>query len=411
MKIRNFFFAALAATFAFASCEPEADSNTGTNNGEGNGGGQDTPALEAQTGFVGAGEYWILAGDLAATPVGPEVSKQYGYLNVETAWKSSAAYASSETNILVFTEVEGGYTIQTKDGRYLYLSGTYNSFNYAAEAPAEGGHVWTVAKNDDGTYNVVNVLKNKTIQYSPSYGSFGAYDSPQTNAVLPSIVSAVNPIESVEVDVNDLQFAASGETKTLTANVPAGATVSAISDNAAFTVSINGTSVSVTAAEATAALTGDLTLTFTYGGYTVVKVVSLSQSAPSSGAEKTVTVTLGSSQTWTDATHTEYGAGFKLETDDFVVEHYKATSSNDVVATYAETRIYVGHVFMVTPKNGGQIKSVKLTTTGGKNGPLEIEGKQYTAENSALEWTGAVSVFKAIGKTQARVTQMVVIYE
>ena len=33
MKLRNFFFAALAATFAFASCE-SADPDNGTNGGE-----------------------------------------------------------------------------------------------------------------------------------------------------------------------------------------------------------------------------------------------------------------------------------------------------------------------------------------------------------------------------------------
>ena len=397
MKLRNFFFAALAATFAFASCD-KADSNDGA---AGN---------VAQTGFAGAGEYWILAGDLAATPVSAEASSQYGYLKVESAWKSSVAYASSETNIFVFAEVDGGYTIQTKDGRYLYMSGTYNNFNYAAEVPAEGGHVWTVAKNDDGTYNVVNVLMNKTVQYSPSYTSFGAYDSPQTNAVLPNIVSAVNPIGSVTIDSNKLQFAASGETKTITAVVPADATVSAVSDNAAFAVAVNGASVSVTAAEATAAVNGELTLTFACGGYTVVKVVSLSQSAPSSGAEKTVTVLLGQNQTWASATSTTYGAGVKAETEDFIIEHYKHTSSNDVATTYAETRIYVGHMFMVTPKNGGVIKSVTFTTSG-KHGPLKIDGTEYTAVDSKLSWTGSMTVFSAEGKAQARVTQMVVVYE
>lgn len=405
MKLRNFFFAALAAVFAFASCEP-ADPNTGTNNSN-NSDNNDGEGTVLQSAFTGAGDYWIVADDVVATPKAAETT--YGYLDVISVWKKSDVYASAEDNKFTFAEVEGGYTIQDSHGRYLHMTGNYNSFNYAAELPTEG-HVWTVASNDDGTYDITNVLKSKYVQYSTQYESFGAYDSAQNGGVLPKLVSVVNPISLVaSLDVNSLAFSSEGETKTVTATE--GVSVTAQSDNSAFTVAVDANVVSVTVSETTEAREGLLTVTMTCEGFSVVKTVGLSQAAPSTGNEKTVTVTLGSGQNWIAATHADHGAGYKLETDDFVIEHYKATSSNDVVTTYAETRIYVGHVFMVTPKNGGQIKSVKLTTAGGKNGPLEIGGTEYTAVDSVLEWTGAVRVFMAKGKTQARVTQMEVVYE
>lgn len=89
--------------------------------------------------------------------------KGYGYL------------PSSETAVAwTITNVDGGITIQDCYGRYVYMSGTYNNFNFSAEIPTEG-HIFTVTKNADGTYTLVNVLMNKTLACDPTYGSLGAY--------------------------------------------------------------------------------------------------------------------------------------------------------------------------------------------------------------------------------------------
>ena len=64
------------------------------------------------------------------------------------------------------------------------MKDNFNSFNVDATMPAEGA-VWTITANADGTVNIVNVLKKKTIQYSVQYTSYGAYSDIKN--VLPSL--------------------------------------------------------------------------------------------------------------------------------------------------------------------------------------------------------------------------------
>ena len=121
------------------------------------------------------GTYWIVAAGNYATPL----AGNYGYIPVETAGYIDNAFK--------FTAVEGGYTIQDATGKYYYQTGTYNSFNVAAEMPAEGA-VWTVAKNDDGSYVITNVSVNKSIQYDTQYNNYGSYA--EVKGVYPSLVDA-----------------------------------------------------------------------------------------------------------------------------------------------------------------------------------------------------------------------------
>ena len=109
---------------------------------------------------------------IVATPL--ESSKTYGYLGKSEVTASNGAIITDAGNQFTFTSVDGGYTIQSADGRYLYMKGTYNSFNVDATAPSEG-HVWAVTFNDDKTVNIKNVLTGKIIQYSTQYSSYGAY--------------------------------------------------------------------------------------------------------------------------------------------------------------------------------------------------------------------------------------------
>lgn len=123
-----------------------------------------------------AGEYWIVADGKYALPV----SGNYGYLNLDTV--------GYQDNVFTFAEVEGGYTIQQSDGKYLFMSGDFNNFNVTTSPTS--GHIWTVKVNDDGTYVIMNVDKNKYIQLSTQYKSYGSYAEPQENAVLPTLVDA-----------------------------------------------------------------------------------------------------------------------------------------------------------------------------------------------------------------------------
>lgn len=144
--------------------------------------------FEKATEFV-AGDYVIYASNIVATPIA-ETSK-YDYLPIDsTEIKNDRFVETFAHYVFTFSEVEGGYTIQDTFGRYLYMSGTYNSFNVAQEMPAEGA-VWTVAIDETtGEATITNVAKNKYIQLSTKYKSFGSYATEQSNAVLPTLFAA-----------------------------------------------------------------------------------------------------------------------------------------------------------------------------------------------------------------------------
>ena len=114
------------------------------------------------------------------------VAKNYGYLQVANVDIVNGVIEQEDAaNEFVFTATDGGYTIMQGDGRYVYQTGTYNSFNVADKAPE--GDVWTVQANSDGTFTITNVLKEKWIQYSIQHTSYGSYASAQDNAVLPTL--------------------------------------------------------------------------------------------------------------------------------------------------------------------------------------------------------------------------------
>ena len=86
------------------------------------------------------------------------------------------------------------FTIQDANNRYIYMSGTYNSFNVSDSRP-ESGYLWTAVANEDGTVKLMNVEKSKYISYDESYSSFGAYAEPTNNqkAAL-TLVTYVAPV-------------------------------------------------------------------------------------------------------------------------------------------------------------------------------------------------------------------------
>lgn len=105
-----------------------------------------------------------------------EESYNYGYAKTADATLTDGILDAEDANALTFKSVTGGYTIQDSYGRYYYMSGSYNSFNVSKDLPTSG-HIWTVTFNDDKTVNITNVAMSKTIQYSSSYTSYGAYAS------------------------------------------------------------------------------------------------------------------------------------------------------------------------------------------------------------------------------------------
>ena len=132
-----------------------------------------------------AGEYLICSKGFAATALGETLN--YGYLPQHEVAANGNFIQTNAFYAFTFTEVEGGYTIQDTFGRYVYQTGTYNSFNVAKEMPTEGA-VWTVTIDETtGEATITNTSVNKYIQYSAQHKSYGSYATAQSNAFKPSL--------------------------------------------------------------------------------------------------------------------------------------------------------------------------------------------------------------------------------
>lgn len=143
-----------------------------------------------------AGRVIIAADNLAATGLG---DKNYGYLNTVTVTiNEKGNVETTANNAFELEAVEGGYTIKDNYGKYLYMTGTFNSFNVSATTPTEGG-VWTIAINEDGTATITNVEKAKYIQYSNNYSSYGCYADEQGS--LPKIYLKEEKADEIVVSV------------------------------------------------------------------------------------------------------------------------------------------------------------------------------------------------------------------
>lgn len=139
-----------------------------------------------KTTSISNGSYLIaaLSDGVYKLATGIASSKTHDYLQVKDAKYADQITTATADEVFTIKAVEGGYTIQDSQNRYLYMKDNFNSFNVDATMPAEGA-VWTITANADGTVNIVNVLKKKTIQYSVQYTSYGAYSDIKN--VLPSL--------------------------------------------------------------------------------------------------------------------------------------------------------------------------------------------------------------------------------
>ncbi|MBQ8774186.1 MAG: hypothetical protein IJZ17_06950, partial [Muribaculaceae bacterium] len=144
-------------------------------------------------------KYMFVADGKAAMAI--DESKGYGYLNVTTVGEDDGTglnVAESAALEFRFVSTEGGYYIIDCYGRYMYMTGSFNSFNLSTELP-ESGAVWTVAANEDGTMVVTNVEMGKTIQYSAQYSSYGVY--PEVTGVYPKVYERLEPYTHVKTTV------------------------------------------------------------------------------------------------------------------------------------------------------------------------------------------------------------------
>ena len=156
---------------------------------------------------VTSGEKYLFAASDSIIATALADTKTFGYLGCDTLTNEEGYLTTLDAvNAFTITAVEGGYTIQDSYGRYLYQTGTYNSFNVAAELPAEGG-VWTIEAQEDGTVKVTNVAVSKWMQFSTGYSSWGSYNT--ENGLCPALfqlgaTAEEKPVVTVKTEVANI---------------------------------------------------------------------------------------------------------------------------------------------------------------------------------------------------------------
>lgn len=165
---------------------------------------------------VKAGEYLLAAGEFAFTPLADD--KTFGYMpskEVKLSGDSVNADAGYAITLIASDYVDSNsraattyYYMQDALGRYIYQTGTYNSFNLSTTLPENIAEAsWSVEIEYEGENPVVkitNAATGKYIQYSEQYGSYGCY--PDAQGVLPSLYEATDSttgVEGVEIEAVD----------------------------------------------------------------------------------------------------------------------------------------------------------------------------------------------------------------
>lgn len=155
-----------------------------------------------KTATVTTGKQYILTADIDGTSHVAKTVREgngYDYLYVNDLTTANVM-ASADLYSFTLTAVEGGFTIQQPDGRYLYMNDNdYTTLNAGEEAGANA--VWSIAQQADGTFMIQNVATGKYIQYSTTHTSFGCYRDAQDGGVLPSLY------EKATLDVTDAGYA------------------------------------------------------------------------------------------------------------------------------------------------------------------------------------------------------------
>ncbi|MDD7726188.1 MAG: hypothetical protein PUJ24_11135, partial [Bacteroidales bacterium] len=93
----------------------------------------------------------------------------------------------------------GDYTLTDAEGRVMWMTGTYTSFQLGNVA--DGANVgWTISIAADGVATITNNDKWKTVQYSTEHGSFGSYAT--TSDVLPYLYTEKKTDAIKEINSN-----------------------------------------------------------------------------------------------------------------------------------------------------------------------------------------------------------------
>lgn len=206
------------------------------------------PKFQKVTTVTSGKRYLIVVennGEISVAQPVPATGNPYGYLNVTAPAATDAdgnIYMEDITNAFTITTVEGGYYIQQADGRYLYQTGTFDSFNVGS---AGSNAVWTIESQADGTFLITNVAMNKYVQFSTRYNSFGSYEDEQQGAIRPVLYEEVGgkvaPEFSFDAQTATLNLLDAGAfTAPVLTNTSDGAVTYTSSDNEVATIDADG---------------------------------------------------------------------------------------------------------------------------------------------------------------------------
>ena len=181
--------------------------------------GNDDPGTATQTNYIftkatsltNGGKYLIGAMVDGVVKVAQNLpsSSTHGYLKVTNATEKDGKIKMSSLED-VYT-ISGSNIIDSQN-RYVYQTGTYNSFNVAADAPE--GVDWTITFNGDGTVMITNDDVQKTIQYDAQHDSYGSYDD--VHGIYPALylltgTEEVTPEPPVETPISTIAAVQAGE--------------------------------------------------------------------------------------------------------------------------------------------------------------------------------------------------------
>lgn len=260
---------------------------------------------------LGEGQYIFAALNgteyLAATSL--EESKTYGYLPFAAVMVNENQIASNTTNdayafTLEASDTPGQYYLKDTYGRYMYNSGSYNSFNVASSKDTDNTYLWTISMESDGTVSLKNVASGKWMQRDASYGTFGIYDTekgarPYAFKLNDGSLVPPTPKPILAVSSENVAFAAAGESKEVTytaENLGSNQVFAAVSgENASqFSATVGNGTVTVTAVEntETTAKTATLTLYIAAsegGEHLAEATVALTQAGVPTGEDRVLT--------------------------------------------------------------------------------------------------------------------------
>lgn len=107
----------------------------------------------------------------------------YGYLYKDEATVDGDDLKAITGNEITVTGEDGAYTLTDALGRKIWMDSSHNSFQLGGTNSDGLGETWSIAFAADGTVTITNVDRQKYIQYSTKYSSYGSYNT--ESGVLP----------------------------------------------------------------------------------------------------------------------------------------------------------------------------------------------------------------------------------